>query len=266
MRKSWALWLLALVITLASAVYQRMTGPSYPLRGKTKLAGQTISYRLVRTWGGEGDAEVRFPAPIAGMRGELLWKRFKTRDEFASVPMQRVGNELVGKLPHQPPAGKLVYRVVLDLGGEFERERVWLGGQGVVIRFKGAVPDAILFVHVVAMFAAMLCATRAGLEVLAVKPAYSSLILATVVCFTLGGMILGPVVQKYAFGAYWTGWPFGTDLTDNKTAVAWVLWLVAWFLDRRGSNVSRWVLAAAACTLLVYLIPHSMFGSELKYD
>lgn len=30
---------------------------------------------------------------------------------------------------------------------------------------------------------------------------------------TLGGMILGPIVQKYAFGEYWTGFPFGGDLT-----------------------------------------------------
>ena len=35
----------------------------------------------------------------------------------------------------------------------------------------------------------------------------------------LGGMILGPIVQKYAFGAYWTGIPFGHDLTDAKNLV-----------------------------------------------
>ncbi len=41
----------------------------------------------------------------------------------------------------------------------------------------------------------------------------------------LGGFLLGPIVQKYAFGAFWTGWPFGEDLTDNKTAVAVLAWL-----------------------------------------
>ena len=39
----------------------------------------------------------------------------------------------------------------------------------------------------------------------------------TVVLLFLGGIIMGPVIQKYAFGAFWTGWPFGHDLTDNKT-------------------------------------------------
>jgi hypothetical protein len=264
--KSWVLWLLAFVITLGSAVYQRMTGPTYPLRGSTKLEGQEIAYRLIRTWGGDGDAEVRLPAPLPRMRGQLLWKRYKTRDDYTAAPMRREGGELVGLLPHQPPAGKLLYRVVLDTGEGPELERLWIGGDGVVIRFKGAVPDAILIVHVIAMFTAMLCATRSGLELFAPRPQYGRLILVTLACFTAGGMILGPIVQKYAFGAYWTGWPFGTDLTDNKTAVVWLLWVIAYLLDRRGRNVSRWVLAAAICTLLVYLIPHSMFGSELKYE
>jgi hypothetical protein len=266
MRKSWVLWLLAVVLTLASAVYQRLTGPTHPLRGKTKIAGQEISYRLIRTWGGEGGAEVRIPAPLTGMRGEIAWKRYKTRDEFTRAPMRRESNELVGLLPHQPPAGKLLYRILLDTGKGEEVERVWIGGAGVVIRFKGAVPDAVLMVHVAAMFAAMLLATRSGLEVLSPQPRFSGLIAATLACFTVGGMVLGPIVQKYAFGAYWTGWPFGTDLTDNKTAVAWLLWVVAFVISRRGGNVARWVLAAAAATLLIYLIPHSMFGSELKYE
>jgi hypothetical protein len=79
-------------------------------------------------------------------------------------------------------------------------------------------------------------------------------------------MILGPVVQKYAFGAYWTGWPWGTDLTDNKTAVAWLLWVAAFVTHRLGKDVTKLATVAALVTLLVYLIPHSMFGSELKYE
>ena len=36
----------------------------------------------------------------------------------------------------------------------------------------------------------------------------------------VGGFILGPLVQNYAFGELWTGVPFGWDLTDNKTLIA----------------------------------------------
>lgn len=266
MRKPWVLWLLALLITAASAVYQRMTGPSHPKRGKTSIAGQEIRYRLIRSWDGAGGAEVRLPVPAPQVRGTLLWKRFKTKDEWASVPMSHHNGELAGTLPHQPPAGKLQYRVLLEAGGPLERERVWLGADGVVIRYRGAVPLPILITHVIAMFAAMLCAVRAGLEVVAEKPAFAGIVAATLICFTLGGMILGPIVQKYAFGAYWTGWPFGADLTDNKTAFAWLAWIAAYIAQRRSAQAARWILFASACTLLVYLIPHSLFGSELKYE
>lgn len=46
MKRSILLWLLALVITLASAVYQRMTGPTHPERGNFVLEGQSAAYKL----------------------------------------------------------------------------------------------------------------------------------------------------------------------------------------------------------------------------
>jgi hypothetical protein len=249
-------------MTVASAVYQRLTGPTHPLRGETTVGGVKLKYRLIRSHGGEGDAPVGVEAADKEIRGTVGWKRHKTRDAWSYAEMRREGEELVGMLPHQPPAGKLDYRVVLSKSGE----RVTLAGSPVTIRFKGDVPMPVLVVHVIAMFGGMLVATRAGLEFWAAQPRYGPLVLWTLVLLFVGGLILGPVVQKYAFGAYWTGWPFGTDLTDNKTVVAWLAWLAAWFGSRMSSRPGWWVLAASLITLVVFAIPHSMFGSELKYE
>ena len=85
---------------------------------------------------------------------------------------------------------------------------------------------------------------------------------------TVGGMILGPLVQKYAFGALWTGWPYGYDLTDNKTLLMWLVWIVACAVMLKGrERVNRWagILAALAMTA-VYVIPHSARGSQLDYS
>lgn len=262
MHRSWVLWILALVITLASAVYQRITGPTHPKRGKATLAGQEIRYRLVRSMAG-GDAQVRVPAVSPETKGTLAWKRHKTRDDWTYVEMTRDGGQLVGKLPQQPPAGKLAYRVILQDGSE----RVTLGGEPVIIRFRGEVPMAVLVLHVIAMFGAMLVGTRAGLEFFRPQPQYRALLLWTLALLTVGGFILGPIVQKYAFGAYWTGWPFGTDLTDNKTAAAWLAWLIAWLkLRRTPERAGAWVLGAAIVMMIVFAIPHSLLGSELKYE
>ena len=46
-------------------------------------------------------------------------------------------------------------------------------------------------------------------------------------------MILGPLTQYYAFGALWTGFPFGIDLTDNKTLIALIGWIIAAFMLKR---------------------------------
>src|SRR5690606_1176779 len=100
------------------------------------------------------------------------------------------------------------------------------------------------------------------------QPEMRSLVIWTTLLMALGGMLFGPIVQKYAFGAFWTGFPFGTDLTDNKTLIAFIAWLVALaaVLKKDASSHRRWfVLAASIVTLAIYLIPHSMMGSELDY-
>jgi len=77
--------------------------------------------------------------------------------------------------------------------------------------------------------------------------------------------VLGPVVQYYAFGDLWTGIPFGWDLTDNKTLIAGIFWALAVIMNRKKERPLYTILAAVVL-LLVYSIPHSMFGSELNYE
>ncbi|MBK7710372.1 MAG: hypothetical protein IPJ37_05055 [Bacteroidales bacterium] len=78
-------------------------------------------------------------------------------------------------------------------------------------------------------------------------------------------MILGPLVQYYAFGDLWTGIPFGWDLTDNKTLIALIFWILAVIMNRKKERPFYTALAAVVL-LLVYSIPHSLFGSQLDYS
>lgn len=171
------------------------------------------------------------------------------------------GSMLVGELPMQPPAGKLEYRVFLEQGGT--TTAIPLEGP-VVIRFKGDVPLWIIIPHVFFIFLGMLFSTRAGLEFFRAEPRLKRLTYWTLGFLVLGGLVFGPIMQKYAFGAYWTGWPFGGDLTDNKTAVAVLAWVVAAVALYRSRNPKVWAFAAAIVVLVVFLIPHSLLGSERK--
>ena len=139
------------------------------------------------------------------------------------------------------------------------------GEKPAVIRFKGRVAPAVLIGHVIVMFLAMLFAVRSGLAALNRQEDPTRLTKWTAILFFIGGFILGAVVQKMAFGVFWSGFPLGSDLTDTKTLVAMLAWIAALASGRRTQPKRGWVLAASVITLLVYLIPHSLFGSELKW-
>jgi hypothetical protein len=251
------------VITLASAAYQRQTGPTYPLDGELVLDGVRVAYSLTRTHGGPGDQEVEITAPDPAVTGTVTWRRYTSSEPWTTAPLERRDDRLVAVLPHQPPAGKIEYRLILTRGGSDQA----LPASGLVVtRFKGAVPAWALIPHILFMFAAMLVSNFAGLEALRPEGKTRKVALATFSLLTLGGMIFGPIVQKFAFGEFWTGVPFGWDLTDNKTLIAFVVWAMAVWAGRGGRQARWWVFAAAVVMLAIFLVPHSMFGSELKYN
>ena len=134
----------------------------------------------------------------------------------------------------------------------------------VIIRFKGSVPGYILAPHVLIMFLAMLFSTLAGFFAIARVQSFKKYGQWALGLLIAGGLILGPLVQKFAFGEYWTGIPFGWDLTDNKLLIALIFWIIAVFVNRKKEKPLLTALAAGVL-LIVYSVPHSLFGSELDY-
>lgn len=256
-------WVLAFLITFSSAVYQRLTGPTYSLRGTAAIEDTQIRFRLPRSTdtGKDHEFELRVPNPDIG--GYIIYRRYKTADEWTRMPLIRKDDILGGRLPHQPAAGKLEYKVVLESD---DGHLSLSGAHPIVIRFKGVVPTAVLIPHIIIMFLAMLFSARAGLESLdrTSNPRKHALWAAGLLF--MGGMIFGPLVQKFAFGTLWTGFPLGYDLTDNKTLIAMIGWIVAIIAGRRGKPARGWVLGAAILMLVIFLIPHSLLGSELDYS
>jgi len=265
MKKNLLSWILAIVLTLTAAVYQRMTGPTYPLRGNGEFAGKKYSYRLPRSHDA-GDMPVILNMPDSTIKTVIYYKRNKTNDVWTEIPMTFAPDGLKAFLPHQPPAGKLEYYLQLEKEGQ---KLTIPADNAIVARFKGEVPGAVLIPHILLMFMAMLLSNRSAFAALFNESGQQLFTLLTVISLFAGGMILGPLVQKYAFGALWTGIPFGYDLTDNKTLLAMIAWLAAlWQILRShsGRNNRWWIMLAAIILLLVYSIPHSILGSELNYN
>jgi hypothetical protein len=259
---SFLFWILALVITLSSAIYQRLTGPTHPTFGSVEFNNNQVDYYFHRTQGGTVDHLVSIHDKDTTINATLFWKRYKTDDEWTQVKMTNRNDSLVAYLPNQPPAGKLEYYVKISNGND---EINLPKDNSVVIRYKGAVPDEVLIVHIIFMFSTMLLSVRTGIEAFRKEPKLYKLTYSTIITLFIGGLILGPIVQQYAFGALWTGIPFGHDLTDNKTLIIFVGWVVALFMYKKSAHPNRWAIGASILMLAIYLIPHSTLGSEIDY-
>lgn len=260
------LWVAALALMLGAAVWQRLTGPTHPRRGTSAVAGQEVRWRLLRSSVSGEPFMVALPAP-QGVTGAVSYRRYPTSEPFREVAMSREGGTLVALLPTQPPAGKLEYFVTLATPAGAVRVPE---GEPIVMRFKGDVPALVLIPHVVTMFVSMMIGVRAALAAVLGRPEARRYAWVAVVGIAIGGLVLGPIVQEHAFGAYWTGWPFGSDLTDNKTLGMWLAWVAAVAVWRRrpdpADRLARWTTVAAALVMVgVYLVPHSLRGSELDY-
>ncbi|MCK5028125.1 MAG: hypothetical protein KAR57_00725 [Bacteroidales bacterium] len=253
-------WTLAVLITLGSAYYQRKTGPTYPKNIEINLDGNRTKFELPRS--GDSNEDRIVEVPYSKHTSVILnYRHFPVNESFTKVNFIQVDNNMVTHLPKQLPAGKLEYFLSfenIETGKTSETEHV-------VIRFKGSVPNWALIPHIIFIFLAMLLSNLAGLFALGKIEKHVFYGKLTLLLLLLGGMVFGPIVQYYAFGQAWTGIPFGWDLTDNKTLIAFVFWIVA-VLGNRKSPKYRYTIIASIILFLIFIIPHSLFGSELDYS
>ena len=254
--KKTAFWLLAIVITLVLSIYQRMTGPTHPKRVTLELNGQSYSNKLPRS-GVRHDEVVTLKDIPADTQAQLHYRRYPTSDDYTTVDFAWTDGALKALLPMQPVAGKLQYYITVA-------GKDYLADEPIVIRFRNDVPASILVPHILLMFAAMLFAVYTLLLVLT-RREYAKWLKITVATLFVGGFVFGPLVQHAAFGPWWTGFPFGTDLTDNKTLLSFLFFVAA--LATLKWKYNKWVVGLAVVFMIaIFSIPHSAYGSEFDYS
>ncbi len=275
MKKNITLWAFAILLTLTAIVFQRKTGPTYPKKAEITISDKTYNLKLLRSQGGELDAEIMLQIPDDNVNAKIFYRHYPTNNEYIAVDFRRDNKEikslfsdnttesvLLVDLPNQPPAGKLQYYIEIISDSEsvfIEKE------EPILIRYKGDVPAYILIPHIIFMFLAMLISNAAGIFALVGKFQFRKYAFITFGTLLLGGMILGPIVQLYAFNELWAGVPFGWDLTDNKTLIMFIGWSIALIANFKKKNRAT-VIIASIVLIIMYSIPHSMHGSELNRE
>lgn len=256
------LWIISILLMLVVAYFQRVTGPTYPVKGEIKVKGINIQYSLPRSHSTTNDCLIPILVPDSSIQGYYYYRRYKSYDTITTKELIRKADTLFAVIPKQPPAGKVEYGIVLT---DEKNQNYYLSKDNIIIRFKGDVPLVFLIFHILFVFCAMVISTRTGLEALFKGANTYKYTLATLITLIIGGFILGPIIQYYAFGAFWTGFPFGKDLTDNKTLISFIWWLVAFLLYRKNRENYGWIISASIVLIITFLIPHSLLGSELDY-
>lgn len=256
------IWALAVILTLAASVYQRLTGPTHPMRAQTTINGDAYKFKLTRSASLSDGCIVSVPRHEGIDKAVIVYKKYPGNFKSDSIVMQEKGDKLVGSLPLQPAAGKLQYYLILYSDGNIIYSN---DGNAAIVRFKGDVPGWALIPHIVAMFLAMLLSTVALIMAVTKVGNFKKTAMWAFGVLILGGFVFGPIVQSYAFGQAWTGWPVGYDLTDNKTLIAGICWLIAILLNLKKER--RWAVIIASLVLLgMFTIPHSARGSEFDYE
>lgn len=266
MNRSLFFWLAAIVITGIAIIYQRQTGPTYPKKVSFSIDTVEVKIKLPRSFECNEMLEISIPNIPLEWNSYIHYRRYPTNDEWLSMPfLMGDSNRMVAILPSNlPPAGKLEY--YLEFDKPFSSEVVSISKEEpIIIRFKGAVPGWALLPHVVFMFIAMVFSNLAGVMALFKHNKFRFYGTLTLLLMLVGGLVFGPIVQLYAFGQAWTGFPYGSDLTDNKTLIAFICWVIAVLVNLKKER--PWAtIVAAIVTLAVYSIPHSFRGSEFNFE
>lgn len=253
------MWVLALTITLAGLVWQRISAPSYPINVEETWRGSVVKGQLQRSHFKAENQRVVINGVQDDWQGELLWRSFTQPGPFRREVMRNLGSMMVGEIPLQTRGSRVEYRIELHVGDDVLR----LPSYGTVVtRFKGSIPIWMTLGHVLLVYLGLLFATRAGLEAFVLGPHAPRFALFTLLAFLLGGLVCGPFMKLAAYGQPWSSIPLDVDRTDTKTLLlvcAWCLPVIArWF----GRRARAWILLASCLTLLAFSIPHTVLGAR----
>ncbi len=263
MKRVW-FWLIAIAITLLAIVFQRQTGPTYPQKVSFEVDTITSVLKLPRSATIDKEVQIAIPALPWEYTAKMFHRPYPSDGEWTEELMWPQEDQFVTMLPPvSQSAAKLEYYIEIESFASEQSLR--LPEQPVVIRYKGLVPAWALVPHIVLIFMALIFSNLTGVMALFGYDRFKLWAVITLLFILVGGLIFGPIVQKFAFGELWTGFPYGKDLTDNKTLIMFVVWLGAVLVNWKRPNRTATIVAAIVA-IVIYCIPHSLRGSEFNYE
>ena len=90
MNKKTIVWILAVVITILAAYYQRKTGPTHPKKATVEISGEKYSFDLLRSGVTGRDAKIKIEIPNESISGTVTYRRYPTNEEWKTVEFIKI--------------------------------------------------------------------------------------------------------------------------------------------------------------------------------
>lgn len=253
------------LISFFILLFQRTTGPTYPVEKNLKIDNKTYTFILPRSANNDKELQITIPK-IKNFSAYIKYRKYRYDTEFENRSFTENQDNLIVNISPLPAAGKYEYFIFYY---DKDNQRVInVNDEPVIIRFKNKVPKFLVIIHILFVFAGFFTSNIAGLhsiffaEKLNIIKKFSII---TLIFLFAGGFIFGPIMQKIAFNVWWSGFPFGIDLTDNKFLISFLTWLICFFRFSKTQN-KNYIILSFCLTILVFLIPHSLIGSEYDFS
>lgn len=269
--KKYYRYLLAFVLTVVLLAIARQLSTRHRTEYSHRVGGVVAMHRTVTEDFGVGPV-LRVTVPeLEGLTAVALY-RDAPGGPYSADTLDRTEDGFASRLPARSKGEELFYHIELSENGEPVAQFPPHGDQ--FIKFKGHVPEAILIPHIFFMFATIYLGLMTVFTSIDAAKGRGELrrsvryLLWTFIASFIGGIPLGYMVSVAAFGQGWSGIPIGWDITDNKTVLLLLLWLITLILAWRGlrggpmaiSKNTYMILAVVSfvVTFAAFIIPHSI--------
>lgn len=279
--KFWRI-LLAVLFTLLLLTLTRKTTAVRSVHKAVEQQGIRIEHATVPKQVGD-DIPV-ISAKVEGSSDVSLVYKIGKDGNYQSVqmiPESRGENAFAASIPLHPKGQVAWYYLEAVDQREQGEIKVTLPETGQVqpirLKFEGEVPAYIVIPHVLCIFGAIFFAVLALFSIIDIKKGKRTLKqsvkfpLLTFVLLFLGFVPFGIAMNYFAFGVLWEAFPFGRDVTDNKSQIMLLFWLATLFLvkgtvggkgDGRNLVSDRGyctlVMVSFLATMIILAIPHSL--------
>jgi hypothetical protein len=270
--------LVPLVLTIVLLAFARRLSTRRPHDIVIEEAGMTIRHRTVTEQVGEGNPVVSVHLDKVLARKPVIVYKAGVHGDPGEMMMKDAGGGMYEiALPDLGQGRRCYYALAIETATG-ETVRIPEGPDDFfLIKYKGHVSDIVLVLHIIFMFGAfffMIKSLSGAVGILRNNETKRETIHALRWCLVttfIGGWPLGFVLNYQAFGVVWEGFPFGYDVTDNKTQIMFVFWLVTALLvrgsffrsDERSDSLgprafALLVVLSFLVSLGLFILPHSL--------